>query len=562
MELPARFGKYELVEYLGGGMSHVYRARDTLIGRTVAVKILTEQASKDAEAKTRFLHEAQLAGNVEHESIVTVYDYGEEAGRPFMVMEFLRGENLADRIKANRTGDLLSKLRTALQLARALEHIHSLNIVHRDIKPANVHVTTAGVAKLMDFGIAKAQDLSLTRPGHTVGTPYYMAPEQVRGEAATPLVDVYAFGALLYELLAGVRPVKTDSVETIFYEILMAPLDLSPLRAAGLPESLIQLVAALMAKDPAQRPQSFTQIATALERIMEQGGGKFSATLAPTKLVPLAPAPAPAPAGQAPAPAPARKSWRSGAALAVVAAALVVAVFLYLRFRPAALPAVLETPTGEMALVPAGPFLSGQLNSKAELPTFYIDRTEVSNRAYAQFCATKGRPLPDGFPQDRPNYPVVNITYPDAREFAKWAGKRLPTMLEWEKAARGTDGRLYPWGSQPDARRANVSDNPDRKPPELAPVDSFADGVSPSGAFNMAGNAWEIVDEVKAPSAAALQHFSSLLNPPPAATEPWCAIRGLAYDAPLSDHALWDSASIPARYHNMDIGFRCAKDPK
>lgn len=553
MELPARFGKYELEEYLGGGMSHVYRARDTLIGRTVAVKILTEQATRDADAKARFLHEAQLAGNVEHENIVTVYDYGENEGRPYMVMEFLRGEDLASGIKANHTGDLLSKLRTALQVARALEHIHSLNIVHRDIKPSNVHITAGGVAKLMDFGIAKAQDLSLTRPGFTVGTPYYMAPEQVRGEAATPLVDIYAFGVLLFELLAGARPTKGDSVETIFYETLTAPLDLSPLRAAGLPESLIQLVAALMAKDPAQRPQTFTQVATALQRIMEQAGGKFSATLAPTAL---------APQSQAPAPAPPRKAWRTGAAVAAVAAALVMAVFLFLRFRPAALPAVLETPTGEMALVPAGPFLSGELKSKTELPAFYIDRTEVSNRAYAQFCAAKGRPLPEGFPPDRPNYPVVNITYPDAREFARWAGKRLPTMLEWEKAARGLDGRLYPWGDQPDARRANVGDNPDRKPPELAPVDSFATGVSPSGAVNMVGNAWEIVDEVMAPSAAALRHFSSLLNPPPTATDPWCAIRGLAYDTPLSNHALWDSASIPARYHNLNIGFRCAKDAK
>ena len=158
MELPARIGKYELEEFLGGGMSHVYRARDTVIGRTVAVKILTEAGCQDAEAKARFLAEARMAGNISHDNIISIYDFGEdEKQHPFMVMEFLRGEDLRHAIKNGHTGDLRNKLRLALQVARALEYIHTQKIVHRDIKPENVHVTTAGVVKLMDFGIAKTE---------------------------------------------------------------------------------------------------------------------------------------------------------------------------------------------------------------------------------------------------------------------------------------------------------------------------------------------------------------------------------------------------------------------
>ncbi|RPH35324.1 MAG: serine/threonine protein kinase, partial [Planctomycetota bacterium] len=268
MELPARIGKYELQEFLGGGMSHVYRAVDTVIGRTVAVKILTEAGCEDAEAKARFLAEARMAGNISHDNVLSIYDFGEdERGRPFMVMEFLRGEDLRHAIRDQHTGGVREKLNIALQVARALEYVHSQRIVHRDIKPENIHVTGAGLVKLMDFGIAKTEGLGMTRAGYVLGTPYYMSPEQVTGQAVTEQVDVYAFGVLLFELFTGTKPINGDTVERIFYSILNEPLNLEPLREAGAPEAISKLVAHCTAKSPAERPQGFAQVCTELERI-------------------------------------------------------------------------------------------------------------------------------------------------------------------------------------------------------------------------------------------------------------------------------------------------------
>src|SRR5215471_16797349 len=157
MELPARIGKYELQEFLGGGMSHVYRSRDTVIGRTVAVKILTEKGCEDPEVKERFLAEARMAGNLTHDNILSIYDFGED---------------LREAIKNGHTGDLRGKLLIAVQIARALGYIHSQRIVHRDIKPENIHINTAGVVKMMDFGIAKTEGMAMTRAGYVLGTPY------------------------------------------------------------------------------------------------------------------------------------------------------------------------------------------------------------------------------------------------------------------------------------------------------------------------------------------------------------------------------------------------------
>jgi serine/threonine-protein kinase len=207
-----------------------------------------------------------------------------------------------------------------------------------------------------------------------------------------------------------------------------------------------------------------------------------------------------------------------------------------------------------MVLVPAGDFEFGEKKVKVPLPAFYIDVTEVSNAAYADFCNATGRALPEGFPQDKPTYPVVNVTFLDAHQFAIWAGKRLPSSKEWEKAARGDDGRAFPWGNEKDPAHANVGSK------KLDPVNSHADGASPYGALNMVGNVWEYVEQLSVPSAQAMENFRILLNPAPRSDEPWYQIRGGSFDEGLAQHVIWDFTTVPARWKFSNIGFRCAKD--
>lgn len=283
MQLPARIGKYELQEFLGGGMSHVYRAQDTVLGRTVAVKILTEQGCSDAEAKARFLQEARVASSIVHENIMNVFDFGEEGGKPFIVMEFLRGENLRDAIRSGRAGDIRNRLRLAAQTAKALDYIHQKKIIHRDIKPENLQVDTTGRVKLMDFGIAKTEGMQLTRAGFTLGTPYYMAPEQVLGQQVTSLVDVYSFGILLFELLCGAKPILGDTIEKIFQKILYEPLDMGPLQAAGVDPEVLRIVAKCTAKQPQDRYQKLFDTAQDIERFLGlEGSVRMVTTSMPT----------------------------------------------------------------------------------------------------------------------------------------------------------------------------------------------------------------------------------------------------------------------------------------
>jgi serine/threonine protein kinase len=274
---PLRISKYQLLEFLGGGMSNVYRAIDTVLGREVAIKILTPQGLADSETRARFMREARIASSLSHENIMQVYDFGEEDGKPYMVMEFLRGRTLRAAIREGLLRDSVSKLRIASQVAMALAYLHRQQhtaesfptVTHRDIKPENVNIDDSGHVKLMDFGIAKASNLTLTKTGYVLGTPYYMSPEQIVGGTATPAIDIYSFGIMLYEILLGVRPYAGDSVESIFYRIINERLDVEPLAAAGVHPSVCDLVRGCTLKDPAERLEIGSVLAVLQEAIAE-----------------------------------------------------------------------------------------------------------------------------------------------------------------------------------------------------------------------------------------------------------------------------------------------------
>jgi len=248
-----KIGKYEVSEQIGvGGFGAVYRGRDPFIKRTVAIK--TCQVNDD-EIKHRFFREAELAGNLHHRHITTIYDFGVENGIPYIVQEFLTGEDLDKKIKRGDPIPMTRKIEILMAIADGLGYAHNASIVHRDVKPANVRVLEDGTVKVMDFGIAKSlqSDSNLTQTGITLGTSAYLAPEQIRGEPIDRRTDIFALGVLAYELLTYRKPFRGEHLSTVLYKILNDTPEPIGTLVQDAPPALIAAVGRAMAKSAEDR---------------------------------------------------------------------------------------------------------------------------------------------------------------------------------------------------------------------------------------------------------------------------------------------------------------------
>ena len=295
----ARLGPYEIVSPLGaGGMGEVYRAKDTRLGREVAVKVLPADVASDPDRLRRFEQEARAASALNHPHILTVYDVGAEGGTSFLVTELLHGESLRELVRKGplapaRAGEL------AIQIAKGLAAAHEKGIVHRDLKPENLFLTTDGAVKILDFGLARvapepttASELAraptveeLTREGTVLGTVGYMSPEQVRGEPADVRSDLFALGCVLYELATGRRAFARETSAETLTAILRDEPDELDSQSSRLPPALRRIVRRALAKDPADRFPSARELAIQLGEA--SAAARETAPRARTKLVAL-----------------------------------------------------------------------------------------------------------------------------------------------------------------------------------------------------------------------------------------------------------------------------------
>jgi len=273
-------GRYAVEGRLGkGGMAVVYKARDRSFGRTVAIKVLRTDVAKDPVAAKRLVREARAAGQLHHPNIITMHDVGETDGMVYIVMELMKGRELAELMEEEGAIGVRRALGIGRQVAAALTIAHQHGIIHRDIKPENLFLidkdSGEDFVKMLDFSIAKLPTnmvtAALTRAGSVFGTPHYMAPEQVEGRTVCPQTDLYALGAVIYELIAGEPPFDGDSVIDILLQHAkkQAP-KLKDLRGVTLPAGVSELVDSMLAKKEAERPATAADVETALTRLIEE----------------------------------------------------------------------------------------------------------------------------------------------------------------------------------------------------------------------------------------------------------------------------------------------------
>ena len=522
--------------------------------RQVALKTMRLEAFSDPEFSQRFLREIRVAMQLHGRHTVTVYDSGkDEKGQLYYTMELVQGQTVQALLRQHRILSTEHVVRLACHICEGLAEAHGLPepVVHRDLKPANIFVEQQHGqewAKIGDFGIAKMlgdQTAGLTRPGELHGTPLYMAPEQWLGKDVDHRADLYALGIIIYEMLTGKVPFTAEQgLQSLIYQHLQQP---PPALPGAVPGGIRTLVQRLLAKTPQDRPIDALSVRRALEAALTDED------VGDTIVIGEDPAPPPLVTKNQPLPSrslahhqeeqerdleknnktrTSRLLPRKGLVATVTVSLLSVLAFSFsASLRTGvnqwwqAVPAVQQEATivapaanfranlatEEMIEIPVGEFWMG-CNEKIDdacfddekpgqlvpVDTFHIDRHEVTVAAYRQ-CVQAGQCSRDSFTtslscnwgkEGRDHHPINCVNWEQAQTYCTWAGKRLPTDAEWEKAARGADGRIYPWGNEWAANKANTDRSEDGFP-ETSPVEAFPAGASPYGVLDMSGNVFE-----------------------------------------------------------------------
>jgi len=511
--------RYMISTRLGkGAMGIVYRATDTQTGREVALKVISSQLAIEPEILERFKREGEALRQLKHPNIVEYIDAFEYQEQYVIVMEHVPGGNLFDMQRQGRM-PIERVCQIALDLCDALIRAHRLNIIHRDIKPENVLMSQNGTPKLADFGLARlSQDTRMTRSGTQFGTPPYMAPEAWEGKTLDAQADIWSLGVLMFEMLTGRVPYNADTPLAVMNQVFTSqPPDLKRLRS-NLPRHLVKIIKRMLAHDKKQRYQTMREVAVDLERnqaapppvhtnakrlamlglglIFIAGlvtGGIVLADNRRSSQVSAAP-----PATQAPI----EDGQEEDGATILAATELTTATV-----TPT--PGVGSTITAEdgatLVFIPEGEFIMGsdtaeeaQPVHRVNLAAFWIDQTEVTNAMYRK-CVDDGackqprsthsssHPLYYGNPEFD-NYPMIRVDWHTAKAYCSWAGRALPTEAQWEKAARGTTGRIYPWGNDlPNGGLLNYNNDVG----DVTEVGSYPSGASIYGVLDMTGNVFE-----------------------------------------------------------------------
>ena len=545
-------GRYHILEQLGeGGMATVYKARDVNLERDVAVKVIRAENFGSAILERilkRFEREAKSLARLTHPNIVPILDYGEYNGAPYLVMPYLPGGTLKERL--NGPIPYREAVQMLIPIAQALVHAHGQGIIHRDIKPSNILITRTGEPMLSDFGIAKILDSEetrdLTSTGVGIGTPEYMAPEQGMGKA-DERADIYALGIVLYEMVTGRIPFRADTPMAVLLKKNQEPLPRLKQFVSGLPASVENVLIKALERDPNYRYQTMHELLDALGRLSHNesitmelprlkknnltwiaagiGGLIFLIVcvfglFAVSRLVASDSTPTESFVAKSPnipiAPPITKPTTEQDTPTLVLPTTAPPVVFTeaptITSIIPTSVPDEIFDEYGvSMRYVPAGTFSMGSKNGEADerpvhvvdLPAFYMDKYEVTNILY-KACVDAGQcqfPQLDsktrsqyyGNPEFN-DYPVIIVNWSAAKNYCEWRGARLPSEAEWEKAARGTDGRTYPWGEGIDCNHTNYGE-PKRCRGDTTQVGNYESGKSPYGLYDMAGNVWEWVSD-------------------------------------------------------------------